>query len=175
MPNRGDTIFIDTCAMEGAHACNCWNAIHKNYKLKTEDFCIQEATRRNRTGNKLIKRDPEELRKEMECLECLPEDVLELGELLHDVVDLDTGERRLLALALKHPAVWLLCGPDIGTLRALLHLSQHGKPASMDNMCSLEAMTKALGMRTAFEGKELYKLSEKWLLTTRMDLLSGLK
>jgi hypothetical protein len=175
MPNKGDTIFIDTCAIEGAHASNCWNGIYKNYKLKTEDFCIGEAVRRNREGNKLIKRDPEELRKEIECLVCPEEDVLDLGELLHDAADLDTGEKRLLALALKHTEAWLICGPDIGTLRALLHLSKLGKPASMNNMCALEEMTQALGMRTSFNTKVLHKLSKKWLQAIRMDLLSGMR
>jgi hypothetical protein len=174
MPDRGDIIYMDACGIEGAHGTNCWKALHKNFKLKTEELCLQEVTQPDKMGNRLVLRDETELRSEVECSKCSAEAMVELTSLLHDVADLDDGELHLLTLALEQQNnKWHICGPDVGTLRALLTLSSLGKNVSMDNMCALETLTKTLGLRTSFDTRALRKLSEKWLQKVRMELLTG--
>ncbi|MBI2927010.1 MAG: hypothetical protein HYY24_15050 [Verrucomicrobia bacterium] len=165
MPPRHARVLIDTNAIQAAHRSGCWNVLHKSYKLETAAFCLEEVIRPNRKGKKLVDRSLDELNKEVVAHEVTDAHRAVLLHALQGRVDLDDGERDLLAVALSFKTeVWWLCGPDKATLRAL-HLL-----GIIDRMCSLQGLAASAGMRLV-ELEEQY--TEKWLSSKRTLLLLG--
>jgi hypothetical protein len=135
--------LVDTVAIKGAHESGCWNALRKAYALHTVKKCLEEATRPNRRGQRLVARGETELTGEIKLGEVT--DLMRATVLLRvgHRLDLDEGERDLLAYALSlNPHVWWLCGPDNGTVNALNSLGL------LDRMISLEAAARGAGHHT---------------------------
>jgi hypothetical protein len=171
MVPRGAKVFIDANAIAGAYATGCLKAVSKAYKLESAAFCIEEATRRDWNGDKLVNVNQDELKKFIIAIPVLPDEIDKLDFLIEGATDVHDGEKALLTLALaaKDP-VWWLCGPDRGTLRAMHRLHKHHHKCSMDQMCSLETLTRGIGLKKEFNG-EFFNLSEKWLQQTRTVIL----
>src|SRR5208282_897569 len=107
MPPRHATILIDTNAIQAAHRCGCWNALRKNFKLETAEYCLEEALRPNRKGKRLVNRTRDELNQEVHTHAVTDTQRATLLYALQGRVDLDDGERDLLSLALSLKAeVW---------------------------------------------------------------------
>ncbi len=173
MVPRGSKVFIDANAIAGAHGTGCLRAIAAVYRLHSTDLCIEEATRRNWFGQKLVCAEPGELKRLIRSCAMSEDEAAQLDFLIEGAVDLHAGEKGLLTLALAEgDAAWWLCGPDAGTLRALHHLAMHDQFCSMDRMCALETLAKGAGLRKRFEG-DRFKLSEKWLQEKRTEILLG--
>jgi hypothetical protein len=165
MPPRGSRIFVDTNAIYGAHRFGVWNALRNAYKLETVEKCLEEVTRMDKHGHRLVDRDRDELAAEFVVIHKVTyKETLALQHVIQGRVDLDVGEEHLLATAWqqKH-AVWYLCGPDFATVNAM-HLLK-----IIDKMCSLESLADATGMR----GKVKDQWTEKWLNGKRTDLELG--
>ena len=167
MPPRHARILIDTNAIQAAHRCECWNALHKTFKLETVEYCLEEAIRPNRKGERLVNRSREDLHKELIIHAVTDAQRAILLHALQGRVDLDDGERDLLSLALSIKAeVWWLCGPDKATVRAM-HLL-----GIIDRMCSLQGLAEVTGM-TQVKLEEQY--TEKWLSSKRTMLQLGME
>ena len=163
MPSRQDRIFIDTCAIQAAHRYRCWNALCKGFRLETVEHCLHEAVRLDRKGRKLVDRPVEDIRQEIVVHVVTDEHRARLAYALQGRVDLDDGERDLLAIALTiESEAWWLCGPDMATIRAMNLLGR------MERMVSLQSLANELGM-------DLRQLDEKdtdkWLSQKRTLLL----
>ena len=172
MVPRGAKVFIDANAIAGAHDLGCWKAIIPVYRFVSSSLCIEEVTRRNWFGNRLVKTDPEDLKTVVTTVSVSRHDLDQIEYLIEGVTDVHDGEKSLLVLALaeKEP-FWWLCGPDFGTLKAMHHIyGRHQKPCPIDKMCSLETLAKGVGIRKKFEGN-YYNLSESWLQQKRLSLL----
>ena len=171
MVPRGSKVFIDANAIVGAYKTGCWKAIAAAYKFESAAFCIEEATRRNWSGRKLITVEPDEIKKWVAAIPVSKDEIVKIDLMLRGATDVHDGEKALLTLALaaKDP-VWWLCGPDRGTLRAMHRLHKHHHKCSMDQMCSLETLTRGIGLKKEFNG-EFFNLSEKWLQQTRTVIL----
>lgn len=162
---RHARIFVDTNAIQAAHRYGCWPALHKAYKLETAEICIQEATQPNRKGKKLVKREPEDLKKEIVAHAVTEVQRANLLHALQGRVDLDAGELDLIALAFAIKIeVWWLCGPDKATLRAT-HLL-----GILNRMCSLQKLAGDIGI-TLVKLEEQH--TEKWLSIKRTQLQLG--
>jgi hypothetical protein len=165
MPPRHARILVDTNAIQAAHRYGCWNALCQCFKLETADYCLEEATRANRKGKRLVDRSLEDLKSEILGFAVNDAHRAVLLHALQGRVDLDDGERDLLALALSRKTeVWWLCGPDKATIRAM-HLL-----GIVDRMCSLQGLAEATGVRLV-RLEEQY--TEKWLAEKRTVLLLG--
>lgn len=160
MPPANSVVLVDTMAIKVAHDLGCWNALRKMFQLHSVPKCVEEATRKNRKGDVLVKRTGDELASELTLGTV---DRVELAALVLRVgphADLNDGELELLAYALTLPEAWCLCGPDEGTVRAMRLLSKLG------NMVSLESLMKAIGHST----KNLrHHFSERWLSERRLE------
>jgi hypothetical protein len=165
MPLRDARILIDTNAIKAAHLAGCWNLIRKCYKLETADYCIEEAVRPNRNGQRLVNKSVEELRKELHAHAVTDTQRAALAITLQGRVDLDDGERDLLSLAISFKEeIWRLCGPDKATLRAMNFLG------ILEKMCSLQLLAEGAGAK----GKSWeIQYTEKWLSQKRTLLLLG--
>ncbi len=65
MPPRGSIILVDTVAIKGAHDLGCWNSLRKAYELHSVKKCVEEATRPNKHGARLVERHEDELAAEL--------------------------------------------------------------------------------------------------------------
>ena len=167
MPPRHATILVDTNAIQAAHRYGCWNVLHKTFKLETAEYCLEEALRPNRKGQRLVNRSRDDLNQEVHTHAVTDAQRATLLYALQGRVDLDDGERDLLSLALSLKAeVWWLCGPDKATIRAM-HLL-----GIIDRMCSLQGLAEVTGMRHV-KLEEQY--TEKWLSSKRTMLQLGME
>lgn len=155
MPTRQSVILIDTMAIKAAHDLGCWNAIRKYYALQTVRKCVEEATRANRNGQQLVRRTEAELASELLVVEVSPLMQAKVTLAVGERMDLDPGERDLLACALSIGGkAWWLCGPDNGTVNALQLLRL------LDRMVSLEKLAHGAGARL---NSPPFHYTEKWL------------
>lgn len=165
MPPRGSLVLVDTVAIKAAHELGCWNALRQTYQLETVETCLAEATRPDRSGRQLVPRESTELKAELNVHGVSPLQRTTLLLLLGKQIDLDDGERDLLAYALTlGRKAWWLCGPDKATLRALHRLNL------LERMVALETMARASGHRIATLDEQH---TEQWLKTKRTKLLLG--
>ena len=165
MPPKGSRVLVDTNAIAAAHIYGCWKALSKYYKLETATFCVEEATRQDRYGKRLVDRDRAELEAEIVCHNVSDTDRAALAFTLQGRVDPDDGERDLLALTIKQKGdIWWLCGPDKATLRAMFYLN------TADRMCALEELAQTAGLKT--KGYE-EQYTKKWLSEKRTQLQLG--
>lgn len=133
-------VLVDTMVILEAHAKKCWAALAGGHKLETVEMCITET----QTGNQ--QRDPEQnidekaLRASLRSVH--PVDHEALAEvLLLGGASLHAGERHLWAHALTRNDAWVLCGPDIASLR-------FGYNAQMRNrIITLEELLADVGFR----------------------------
>jgi hypothetical protein len=167
MPPRQARVLIDTNAIKAAHDTGCWNALRKYYRLETAAYCVEEATRAERKGRRLVERPLEELRSELVCHEVTDIDRAALALRIQGQVDLDDGERDVLSIALKlGEPVWWLCGPDKATLRAMHLLNL------LDQACSLELLARDAGVRPRSLERQF---TESWLSEKRTLLVLGME
>ncbi len=165
MPPRGSLVLVDTVAIKAAHQLGCWNALRKAYQLESVQTCLDEVTRIDAKGRQLVTRAEAELKAEIR-FHAVSETqravlLLKVGRRL----DLDDGERDLLAHALSlGRKAWWLCGPDKATLKTLNGLNL------LDRMVSLESMGREVGHRFTALGEQY---TEAWLKAKRTKLLLG--
>ena len=163
-PTRDSIILIDTNAIQAAHRFNCWNALRQSFQLHTVALCIDEATRPDKKGRRLVNRNPAELASDFAHIASPSK--LDKARLMLDIGnrnDVDDGERDLLAYARTLPGnVWWLCGPDNGTVFAMRILK------IFDRMVSLESIARACGQNI---GKLPQNYTERWLADHRTRFL----
>ena len=162
-PPRQSIILVDTNAIKAAHQSGCWNALRKNYKLHSVRLCVEEATRPDKRGSKLVDRPEAELAAELVLGQVNDVARADLKLAIGNRNDVDAGEAELLAYARSLPGrVWWLCGPDKGTVKAMHHLRL------LERMVALETLAKGCGQSTAgLPGN----YTEKWLSDQRTGLL----
>ncbi len=163
MPPRDGIILVDTNAIAAAHTHGCWNALRRYYRLHSVRECVEEATRPNKRGARLVEREAKELAAELTLgsPDKLAHASLTLA--MGHRIDVDAGERALLAYARTLSGkVWWLCGPDKGTVGALHVLGL------LDRMVALETLAKASG-HTVRDLRANY--TERWLSEQRTRLL----
>ena len=163
MPPRQSVVLVDTMAIKMAHDLHCWNAIRNRFQLHSVAKCVEEATRRSKSGEILVNRDAVQLSAELTLGNV---DRLKMADLLLIIgnnADLHEGELHLLTYAREIPGAWFLCGPDNATVRAMKMLSL------LDRMTSLESLGKSSGHR--FKDKTLpHHFTDRWLLDRRMQV-----
>jgi hypothetical protein len=156
---------MDTNAIKAAHRLGCWNALRKNYRLHSVRICVEEATRADRRGRKLVDRHEAELAGELVLGQVDDLARADMRLAIGNRNDVDAGEAELLAYARTLPGrVWWLCGPDAGTIKAMNHLRL------LERMVALETLAKSCGHATAALPANY---TEKWLSDQRTKLLLG--
>ncbi len=163
MPPRHGIVLVDTNAIAAAHTHGCWNSLRTHYRLHSVRECVDEATRPNKRGARLVEREASELVAELTL--SAPDKLAQasLALAIGHRIDVDEGERALLAYARTLPGkVWWLCGPDKGTVGALHVLGL------LDRMVALESLARHSGH--APRGLPT-NYTERWLSDQRTRLL----
>jgi hypothetical protein len=162
-PPRQSVVLVDANAMKAAHQLGCWNTLRRNYALHSVRLCVEEVTRPNKKGRRLVERPLEHLTRELVIGWVDDLARADLALTIGNRNDVDAGEAELLAYARTLSGkAWWLCGPDGGTVNALHHLKL------LDRMVSLEALAKACGHRAAGLPNNY---TERWLSDQRRNRL----
>ena len=137
MPKHGDTVYIDTNAIQASWNIGQWKNLVSRYTIITVDTCIEEALRHNRHGKQLIKTTPENLIDGITVLHA--DDAAKYTLLQRNIPDLDAGELDLLACATLDKKAWLHCGPDRAAMLALVKLDFYDRLTSLEELCRTSA------------------------------------
>jgi hypothetical protein len=107
-------VLLDNCAISACIKVGCWNALVGRYSLETVEEVASEAA----TGGQhreII--DPTDFRKRVAVHVVARKDRLASLAEHTDLGGLDGGERDLWVHALGRKDGWILCGPDIASIR----------------------------------------------------------
>lgn len=133
-----DPVLLDNCAISACVAAGAWNALAARYTLETVEEVEREATTgyQHRT---II--PPDQFRGQVQVHQISGEERFDAQARHAGLAMLDDGERDLWIHALSREGGWILCGPDIASIKfGVLN-------GYSDRLISLEALLDAIGHR----------------------------
>ena len=140
MPSRDQPILIDTNVIIATWRAGVWKALAGGWRLETvtEVFTESQTGFMNRPAEEQI--DPGVLGADLAAVHAVSNAeraALAVREPL--AAHLDEGEKVLWAHALTRDDAWVLCGPDVASLRVGVRLGL------ADRLVSLEELLRAVG------------------------------
>lgn len=136
-------ILVDTNVILETKRTKTWNAFSSRYSLETVEKCVEET----QTG--MQNRNPQQwigeisLRKDLSAVHAVSENQRANARLLNSSIErLDEGESDLWAHALSRTDDWVLCGPDVASMRLGVLLGHH------DRLVALEEKLNVIGLRS---------------------------
>jgi hypothetical protein len=147
-----DPVLLDNCAISACVAAGAWSALASRYTLETVEEVEREAT----TGYQhraII--PPREFREQVAVHAVSDAARFDMQAAHAGLGALDEGERDLWVHALARSDAWVLCGPDIASIKfGVLNGYQ-------DRLVSLEQLLEAIGHTP--KTKLADHQTEKWL------------
>ena len=138
----GGVVLLDTMVILGAHRTESWKTLAARYRLETVEKCIEETQTgaQNRPHEHRI--DEATLRGGFHMVHAVNQ-IEQAQAALRDShhAMLHDGERALWAHALGRTDAWVLCGPDIASLRLGVRLGLR------DQLVALEALLADVGLK----------------------------
>jgi hypothetical protein len=165
--NKDDRVLIDSNAIIEAHRLRCWSNLFAFFSIETVEMCVLECA----SGSRQLHRDyvpvdtcalrqnavvhtvNDVMRRELICQE-------------PSAIDIDDGERDLLAFAITLPPnAFLICSPDKACMKVAAKLGL------LDRLVSLQALADRIG-----RGKLIFRrnYTEKWHRQQCTDILTEL-
>jgi hypothetical protein len=160
---RSNPVLVDTNVILEAYRTNSWKALTSSYGVETVEACVietQTGFQRRRAEQQI---DETELRARLAAVQRVTDG--ERAEVFIRAPDiaLDRGERDLWGHAMRRAGAWILCGPDIASLRFGVRLGFR------DRLVSLERLLEDVGYRVIGSLRPNY--TEKWLALTLSRLV----
>lgn len=147
-----DPVLLDNCAISACVSAGAWNALAARYTLETVEEVEREATTgyQHRT---II--PPDQFRNQVQVHQVSVEERFDAQARHAGLAMLDDGERDLWIHALSREGGWILCGPDIASIKfGVLN-------GYKDRLISLEGLLGAIGHRPKHRLQE--HQTTKWL------------
>ncbi len=150
MPRHHGAVLVDTNVIIECHRSGSWRALVGGYAVETTEDCVKET----QAGSQW--RRPEQRIGETALRESLSAvhdvHVRARAALVDRVSDiaLDRGEESLWAHAVRRDDDWLLCGPDIASLRCGIRLGFR------ERLMPLERLLGDVGHRAGSTLREAY-------------------
>jgi hypothetical protein len=145
-------ILLDNCAISACFELGGWNALVKRYRLETvEEVAIEAAT--GFQHHEII--DPAIFRQQVIVHKVTRNDRLARAVEYESLGALDDGERDLWIHALGRQDAWVLCGPDIASIRFGVLAGHAGR------LVSLEELLDQIGQKP--KGRMREHFTKKWL------------
>jgi hypothetical protein len=147
-----DPVLLDNCAISACVGAGAWAALASRYTLETVEEVEREAT----TGYQhrhII--PPTEFRNQVK-VHAVSDDARFMAQSVHSqLATIDDGERDLWVHALSREGAWVLCGPDIASIKfGVLNGFQ-------DRLVSLEELLSTIGYTPKIRLQE--HQTRKWL------------
>lgn len=155
MANADDPVLLDNCAISACHEVGGWGALVARYRLESVETVQSEAA----TGfqhREII--DPREFRKSVIVHSVDLADRLALQLEYPSLASLDEGERDLWVHALGRQDGWILCGPDIASIKFGIEVGYR------ERLVSLEQLFDEIGFKPQTRLQE--NQTKKWLDAT---------
>ena len=166
MAGGAERILMDTNAIIESHRTNCFRQAAGRYRLETCETCVAETQRgKDRKGYVPVSED--ELRKQVAVHALTQTERVEVA-LQPGFMELDPGERELVALLVLRKEPWRICTPDKAAIR-LLHACGH-----LDGLVSLEELAKRAGSHPNPKLKENYtqRWQSEWSTKLKLGVLT---
>jgi hypothetical protein len=158
---KGQHVMVDTMVIIEAHRTRCWNALVGQYRMDTVCRCIEECDTGNQRRRNPVPIDTAALRERVVPKTVTPVMIYEMEQRLAGRVDLDPGERELLAYCITQADAWIISSPDKAAMRAGMFLG------ILDRFVSLESLTVALGLSPELRDN----FTNRWQTAFRTQLL----
>jgi len=160
---RSNPILVDTNVILEAYRTNSWKALTSGYGVETVEACVIETQTGFQRRRRELQIDETELRARLVAVHQVTDS--ERAEVFIRAPDiaLDRGERDLWGHAMRSADAWILCGPDIASLRFGVRLGFR------DRLVSLERLLQNVGYRV--KGSLRLNYTEKWLAFTLSRLV----
>jgi hypothetical protein len=138
----GRVVLVDAMVIIEAHRTGCLKALTSGHAIETVETCFAETqtgAQRRRPEQRI---DHADLRARLAAVRPVSDaDRAAVFVRDYSASNLDAGERDLWAHALTRADAWLLCGPDISSLRYSVRLGLG------DRLVALETLLQAIGHR----------------------------
>lgn len=159
---RGCRILIDSNAIIEAHRLDCWSPLSSCFRIETVSMCVKECERGNQQRRNYVPVDVDSL-KQTSAVRHVDDNMrakLVIAE--PEAADLDPSEKDLVAYAMTQANdIYLLCSPD----KACMKIA--AKTGLLDQLVSLEAMSRAAGLRS-MDFRRNY--TDRWHCATKTQL-----
>ncbi len=155
-------VLVDTNVIIEAHRTTCWRALVDRYVMDTVCRCVEECETGNRNRN-AVAIDTARLKVDLKPKVATPQMILTLAQRVGGRVDLDPGEKELLAYALSLQDCWIITSPDKAAVRAGHVLGV------AERFVSLEALANDAGQRPALRDQ----YTTRWLSVFRTQVMLG--
>ena len=153
--------MVDTMVIIEAHRANCWNALLGQFQMDTVSRCVEECETGNQRRRNPVTVDTVAMRKRLAPKSVTPVMVYEMEQRLAGRVDLDPGERELLAYAVTQQDAWIISAPDKAAMRAGMLLG------ILDRFVSLQDLANSAGQNPALREN----FTNRWQANFRAQLL----
>jgi hypothetical protein len=158
------SLLLDNCAISACLESGGWAAVCARFTVETVREVEIEAT----TGyqhREIV--DPREFRQLVAVHDVPLEQRFDAQERYPQLANLDAGERDLWVHALVRGDGWILCGPDVASIKFGIHAGH------ADRLISLEELFERIGYRPQSPLKTAH--TKKWLkdliATTKLDMI----
>jgi hypothetical protein len=168
MSTSARPILVDTNVILEGHRTGSWRTLTRRFRVETVMDCVKEAQtgfQRRRPEQRI---DEGELRGSLAAVHAVSNAERAVALLRDDLVRfLDPGEQALWAHAFGRSDAWLLCGPDMASVRLGVRLGLR------DRMVALEALLDEVGRRPRLALRANY--TKTWLAAclTKLALQEG--
>jgi hypothetical protein len=160
---RTNPLLVDTNVILEAHRTSTWKALAGGYGVETVEACVVETQTGFQQRRPELQIDEKELRAKLREVHDVTK-MQRAGVLVKSQgISLDPGELDLWAHAIEREDAWILCGPDIASLRFGI------RAGFRDRLISLESLLQGVGL-TAKGIRANY--SEEWLKKKLIQLVA---
>ncbi len=133
------SVLLDNCAISDCYALGAWKALVARFQLETVEEVASEAA----TGDQHREIIDPRLFREQATVHGLTSSAVLAAQIEHEGLGgLDKGERDLWIHALSRTDSWILCGPDIASIRFGV------EQGFADRLISLEELLDQIGFKT---------------------------
>lgn len=155
MAHPGKPILVDTNTIIEAHRVQAWPTLANHYRVETVEDCVMETQTgfQNRPPKQQI--DAKALRSSLKEVHLVGGRERVALRFQLQGISLDLGEESLWAHALGRNDSWMLCGPDIASMRAGIRLGFR------DRLTSLEWLFNGIGLKPKTALRPAY--TKEWL------------
>ncbi len=158
MSRRANPLLVDTNVILEAFRTGSWRALSSGYAVETVEACVMETQTGYQRRRAELQIEESELRAKLNQVRAVS-DLQRANVLLRRWgANLDRGEQDLWAHAISRNDAWILCGPDIASLRFGVSAGCRGR------LVSLERLLDGVGFPT--KGRLHNNYTETWLAST---------
>jgi hypothetical protein len=159
---EGSHVLLDTMVIIEAHGVGCWRAMLSHYRLDTVEKCMEECASGDQMRREYVPIDVQALQTDISPKSVAPGDLAKFTLQYPGAMDLDEGERELMAYALTlESGSYFICSSDRACLRAGFTLGMK------DSFVSLEELIDGTGERVRLRKH----FTKTWLEQVRTDFL----